>query len=89
MTPPTKIKILNVDDYETGRHARSQILQQAGYEVAEAATGNDGLRLAVMEHPQLVLLDVSLPDINGYEVCRRIKADPATALTPVIQISAT
>jgi DNA-binding response OmpR family regulator len=63
-------------------------LRQAGYEVVEAATGTDALRQTSSEHPDLVLLDVRLPDINGLEVCSRIKAAPDTASTPVLQMSA-
>jgi CheY-like chemotaxis protein len=54
--------------------------------VEEAATGGEGLRLAA-HHPGLVVLDVNLPDINGFEVCRRIKAHPATAAIPVLHLS--
>jgi PAS domain S-box-containing protein len=65
--------ILNVDDSEAIRYAKSRILRRAGYRVLEAATGTEALRLVVAEGPALVLLDVNLPDIHGLEVCRRIK----------------
>src|SRR5438309_12011057 len=81
--------ILNVDDYEPGRYARSRLLKQAGYLAYEAGTGNEALRLAEVHSPDLVLLDVNLPDISGFEVCRRLKSGLATSKTPVIQISST
>lgn len=81
-------RILLVDDDEAGRYAKARILQHAGYEVLEAGSGTDALRCIHDDGPDLVLLDIRLPDINGLEVCRRIKADPQTALVPVLQISA-
>jgi signal transduction histidine kinase len=81
-------QILNVDDYAPGRYARTRLLRQAGYTVAEAGTGADALRYISTEHPQLVLLDVNLPDIHGFEVCQQIRANPAMASTAILQISA-
>src|SRR5690348_4738044 len=86
MTPSCVPTILNVDDDPTGRDALSRILRASGFDVIEAATGVEALRL-IHKGPDLVLLDVILPDENGFEVCRRIKADPATASTPVLMIS--
>lgn len=83
-----KAAILNVDDHQVSRLVRSRILRQAGYRVVEAATGQETLELAAREEPQLVLLDVNLPDISGFEVCRRLRSNPATASIPVIHISA-
>ncbi|MBM3240467.1 PAS domain S-box protein [Candidatus Poribacteria bacterium] len=83
-----KITILNVDDEDAARYAVSRILRQAGFEVIEAANGAEVLRL-VKKNPDLVILDVNLPDIIGFEVCRRIKADPATSSIPVLHLSAT
>jgi CheY-like chemotaxis protein len=82
-----KRPILIVDDYAGARYLRSRILNDAGYEVVEAATGEEALRIAAAVTPSLVLLDVNLPDISGTEVCRRLKSDPATARIPVIQIT--
>jgi CheY-like chemotaxis protein len=79
--------ILIVDDYAGARYLRSRILSEAGYEILEAGHGEEGLRLAEERHPDLVLLDVNLPDISGTEVCRRLKANPATADIRVIQIT--
>jgi signal transduction histidine kinase len=81
--------ILNVDDYEPGRYARTQLLRSFGFEVREATTGSEALSLAVRERPAVVILDVNLPDMSGFEVCRRLKSQAATAAVPVLQLSAT
>ena len=80
--------ILNVDDNDGARYAKTRILQVAGFEVIEAASGTDALALVKSDAPDLVLLDVKLPDINGIEVCRRIKSDPSSATVLVLQTSA-
>ena len=81
--------ILNVNDNEPGRYATTRVLNRAGFQVLEAATGKEALRLARSATPQVVILDINLPDINGIEVCRQLKADPQTATTMVLQVSAT
>jgi light-regulated signal transduction histidine kinase (bacteriophytochrome) len=80
--------ILNVDDYAPGRYARSKILRQAGFGVIEAQTGAEALRLVEEQKPALVLLDVNLPDMNGFEVCRKIRENPEVVSTTVVHISA-
>ena len=87
MTPQRKL-ILNVDDNDGARYAKSRILQGAGFEVAEATNGTDALEMVRRLAPALVLLDVKLPDINGIEVCRRIKASPDSSMVLVLQTSA-
>jgi PAS domain S-box-containing protein len=82
----SQIKIVNVEDYESSREATSKILRLAGFEVFEAKNGSEALELVSEVRPHLVLLDVKLPDMNGHEVCRRLKADDATI--PILQISA-
>lgn len=89
MSREPRHRVLNVDDYDAGRYARTQMLRQAGFEVSEAATGADALRMTAGEQPDVVLLDVNLADVDGLEVCRRLKSDPATAQIPVLHISAT
>ncbi|HSF24783.1 MAG TPA: response regulator [Blastocatellia bacterium] len=84
----SQIKILNVDDHDGSREATSELLRNLGYAMFEAATGSDALRLVREVRPQLVLLDVKLPDISGHEVCRRLKDDPSTASIPILEISA-
>src|SRR4030095_6478467 len=88
MTETGASMILNVDDDEASRYAKSRILKRAGYEVTEAATGGDALRLMNDARPQLVLLDVKLPDMSGIDVGQKIKADPSSAHVMVLQISA-
>ncbi len=83
--PPTTI--LNVDDNEANRYAVSRMLKRAGFTMIEAASGAEALRM-VAGRPDLVILDVNMPDIDGFEVCRRIKADPETASIPVLHMSA-
>ena len=80
--------ILIVDDYAGARYLRSRILSDGGYEVLEAATAEEALRLIAATRPSLIVLDVNLPDLSGMEVCRRLKQDPATAAIPVILITA-
>jgi PAS domain S-box-containing protein len=80
--------ILNVDDNDGARYAKTRILQSAGFEVVEATNGTDALAAVRRDTIALVLLDVKLPDINGIEVCRRIKADPDSAMVLVLQTSA-
>jgi signal transduction histidine kinase len=81
--------ILSVDDNEASRYSIGRTLRQAGFRVIEAGTGMDALRRARDDAPDLILLDVKLPDIDGFEVSRRLKADPETASIPVLQITAT
>ena len=80
--------ILNVDDDVIGRCVTTRILQNAGFKVLEADNGAAALKMA-SEKPDLILLDVNLPDTDGFEVCRRLKADQATVATPVLLLSAT
>ncbi len=80
-------KILLVDDAEQNRYILSRILTRAGFTVDEAATGREALG-KVLDSPDLVILDVKLPDISGYEVCRRIKNNWATSSIPILQMSA-
>jgi DNA-binding response OmpR family regulator len=80
-------RLLLVDDDEAKRYVIGVWLRRAGYTVEEAATGQGALERAT--DADLVLLDVNLPDISGFEVCRQLKGDPRTAAIPVIQVSAT
>jgi PAS domain S-box-containing protein len=82
--PPT---LLYVDDDEVILRAYSWVFERAGFTVRTATTGADALRLAATR-PDLIVLDIRLPDVDGYEVCRRLKADPATASIPVLHLSA-
>ena len=80
--------ILHVDDTDAQRYAISRVLRHAGFEVLEARTGRQALEI-VERLPDLVILDVNLPDISGFAVCKQIKANEATARIPVLHLSAT
>src|SRR5262245_25308647 len=81
--------ILNVDDNGGNRYVKSRVLRAAGFEVIEAGSGKDALSLASEQRPDLVLLDIRLPDISGIEVCRRLRSDSETQRIPIVHISAT
>ena len=80
--------ILNIDDDDSGRELLSRYLVKAGFKVIEASTGMEGIRLAAEARPELILLDIRLPDLDGFEVCRRLRETAATAHTPILQLSA-
>ena len=80
-------RILLVEDNEMNRDMLSRRLKRAGYQVAEAADGLAALKMIEMS-PDLVLMDLSLPEVDGWEVTRRLKADPATRHIPVIALTA-
>ena len=82
------VLILNVDDSEGARYAKSRILRLSGFVVIEAAYGADALKQAEMHAPDLILLDTKLPDFDGFEVCQRLRANPLTAKTLILQTSA-
>ena len=84
-----RVLIVNCDDTAETRYAKTRVLRRAGYDVVECDTGADALRKVRELMPDLVLLDVQLPDMSGLDVCRRIKEDAVTGTIPVIQISAT
>jgi len=80
--------ILVVDDNPPTRYSTSRVLRAAGFNVVEAATGREAI-IKSAEGPDLIILDVNLPDLDGFDVCRRLRATPQTARTPVIHLSAT
>ncbi|MDD4930323.1 MAG: EAL domain-containing protein [Gallionella sp.] len=83
-----KGKILAVDDTPDSLRLLTDILRREGYEVRSAISGELALRAATGNPPELVLLDVHMPGMDGYEVCRRLKANPATRDVPVIFVTA-
>jgi CheY-like chemotaxis protein len=85
---PTVATVLVVDDSPTKRYVISSWLRRAGYRITEAATGAEALRMVLEPPVDLVVLDVRLPDADGFEVCEQIKADPRTSALPVIHVSA-
>jgi len=80
--------ILIVEDNEMNRDMLSRRLQRRGYDIIMATDGEAGAAAAAERRPDLVLMDMSLPVINGWEATRRIKADPQTARIPVIALTA-
>ena len=79
--------ILLVEDNEAIRHAFSILLEEHGYRVAEAASGQEALDAVRARLPDLILMDLGLPDINGLEVTRRLKADDATRDVVVVALT--
>lgn len=82
--PAYATHILLIDPDEPGRTRLGALLRRVGYGVTGAAGGAQGLRLAVLDRPQLIVADVALPDMDGYACCRLLKADPASASIPLI-----
>ncbi len=83
-----KPRILVVDDTPQNVKLLEQLLKAAGYQPVGALSGADALHRLSETRPDLVLLDVVMPNMSGYEVCRAIRADPATALLPVVMVTA-
>ena len=81
-------KILLVEDNELNRDMLSRRLARKGYEVLLAVDGAEGVAVAAAERPDLVLMDMSLPVLNGWEATRRLKNDPQTRDIPIIALSA-
>jgi signal transduction histidine kinase len=88
MANPTDPFILIVDDNPTNLSVLSQALKAAGYKVRMAVDGEDALDKVSLAHPELILLDVQMPKIDGFETCRRLQANPETAGIPVIFMTA-
>jgi two-component system cell cycle response regulator DivK len=80
-------RILIVEDQEDNRKILRDLLTSAGYEPIEAVTGEEGLALAETQRPDLILMDIQLPGLDGYEATRRIKANPALRGIPVIAVT--
>jgi len=81
-------KILLVEDNEANRDMLSRRLMRRGYEVVLAADGESGLALTLTEAPDLILMDMSLPILDGWEATRRLKSEPATQQIPIIALTA-
>ena len=80
-------RILVVDDQEDNRRILRDLLTATGFEVIEAKTGEEAVTLAEAETPDLILMDIQLPGIDGYEATRQIKAKPALSATPLIVVT--
>lgn len=82
------MKILYIEDTPSNRLLVSRILHVEGYDILEASDGKTGLALAKKEHPDLILMDMNLPDVDGYELTRQIRAIPEIADIPVVAMTA-
>ncbi len=81
-------KILLVEDNEMNRDMLARRLERRGYQVVIAVDGDQGVRLAQAEAPDLILMDMSLPVLDGWEATRRLKAMPATQAIPIVALTA-
>ncbi len=80
-------RILVIEDHEDNRRIMNDTLSAAGFEVIEAVTGDEGVAMAESERPDLILMDIQLPGIDGYEATRLIKAKPALRHIPIIVVT--
>ena len=80
-------RILAIEDHEENRRLLRDLLTSVGYEMIEAITGEEGLTLAATHLPDLILMDIQLPGLDGYEVTRRVKANPALRHIPIIAVT--
>ena len=80
-------QILVIEDTEDNRRILRDLLTAAGYDVIEAVDGMTGVAIALERRPDLILMDIQLPVIDGYEATRRIKADPTTQNIPIIAVT--
>ena len=79
--------ILLIEDHEDNRRIVRDLVTSVGYALVEATTGEDGVTAVEAHHPDLVLMDIQLPGIDGYEATRQIKAIPAFAKLPIIAVT--
>ena len=80
-------RILIVEDQEDNRMIMRDVLSAAGYELIEAVNGKDGVSRAQSDRPDLILMDIQMPVLDGYEATRQIKADPNLKSTPIIAVT--
>jgi two-component system, cell cycle response regulator DivK len=80
-------RILVVEDHEDNRRIVRELLASAGFEMIEAVTGEEGVSLAQTHCPDLILMDIQLPVLDGYEATRKIKSNPALRSIPVIAVT--
>ena len=88
LDPGRTLRILIVDDEEEVRGSLGEFLSESGYDVLEAGDGEEALAKAFYEKPDLILLDLRLPKVDGYQVCQTLKGNPITAVIPIIMITA-
>ena len=82
------MKILLVEDNEDNRDMLTRLLQRRGFEVVSAVDGRQGIAMAGSEAPDTILMDMSLPELDGWEATRRLKSEPSTRSIPVIALTA-
>ena len=82
-----RLRVLLVDDYPDAREMYSEYLQFSGFDVVEATNGMEALKSAVESSPDIILMDLSLPVMDGWEATRRLKADRRTARIPVVALT--
>ena len=80
-------RILVVEDQEDNRQILRDLLKSADYEMTEAETGEEAIAAVARQRPGLILMDIQLPGMDGYEATRRIKADPALSSIPIIAVT--
>jgi two-component system cell cycle response regulator DivK len=80
-------RILVVEDEEDNRRIVRDLLTSVGYEIVEAVTGEEGVKAAAMQLPDLILMDIQLPGLDGYETTRQIRANPALRKVPIIAVT--
>ena len=87
MTTEQNALILVVDDYQDAREMYAEYLQFSGFRVAEAKNGNEAVEQALALKPDLILMDLSLPGMDGWEATRRLKADDSTKHIPIVALT--
>lgn len=80
-------KILVIEDNEQNLYLTTFILENHGYQVIQARTGSAGIQLASQLEPDLILLDIQLPEMDGYQVAHALQSDPALAQTPIVAVT--
>ena len=80
-------RILIIEDQEDNRRILRDLLSSVGYELVEAVSGEEGVELAGREAPDLILMDIQLPGVDGYEATRQIRTNPALGKTPIIAVT--
>lgn len=81
--------VLLVDDNQTHRYSLGRHLEESGFDVLQASNGSEALKIAASRRPDVVLLDINLPDMSGFDVCEKLKNDPKTETVPIVFHSAT
>ena len=86
-TKEPRPRVLIVDDYPDAREMYSEYLEYSGYDIVQAANGLEAIDRALDSQPDIILMDLSLPVMDGWEATRRLKADPRTATIPVVALT--